>query len=89
MILHERIQDLAAAERELLHLRAHHPEGGVILWLPMLGASGHRLVHRRELVSVTTTCCTLHVPVLPNPFVERFEGEDPPVDAVEDELRQL
>ncbi len=53
VILHERIQDLAAAERELLHLRARHPEGGVILWPPMLDASGHRLVHRRELVPVT------------------------------------
>jgi len=84
--LQDWIQDLAAAERKLLHLRARHPEGGVVLRLPLLGGLQHRLVHRHELVPVTSM---LQVPILPNPLVERFEGKYILVDAVVDELRQL
>ena len=87
MTLQEWIQDLAAAERKLLHLRARHPEGGVVLRLPLLGGLQHRLVHRHELVLRVTSM--LQVPILPDPLVERCEGEDIFVDAVKDELRQL
>ena len=86
MILHARIQDLAAAEHRLLHLRARHPQGRVVLRLQLLGGLQHRLVHRHELVQVTSM---LDGPVLLNPLVESFEGKDLFVDAVNDELRQL
>ena len=87
MTLHERLQYLAAAERKLLHLRARHPQGRVVLRLPLLGGLQHRLVHRHELVLRVTSM--LQVPILPDPLVERCEGEDIFVDAVKDELRQL
>ena len=86
MTLHERLQDLAAADRKLLHLRARHPQGRVVLQLPLLGGLQHRLVHRHELVRVTSM---LDGPELLNPLVECFEGKDLLVDAVKDELRQL
>ena len=86
MTLQEWIQDLAAAERKLLHLRARRPEGGVVLRLPLLGGLQHRLVHRHKLVRVTSM---LDGPVLLNPLVETFEGKDLFVDAVNDEPRQL
>ena len=86
MPLHEGTEDIAAAERKLLHLRARRPEGGVVLRLPLLGGLQHRLVHRHKLVRVTSM---LDGPVLLNPLVECFEGKDLLVDAVKDELRQL
>ena len=87
MPLHEGTEDIAAAERKLLHLRARRPEGGVVLRLPLLGGLQHRLVHRHELVLRVTSM--LQIPILPDPLVERCEGEDIFVDAVKDELRQL
>ena len=86
MTLHERLQDLEAAKRELLHLRARHPQGRVVLRLPLLGRLHHRVVHRHELVPITSM---LQVPIFRDPLVESFEGKDLLVHAVEDELRQL
>jgi len=84
--LHERLQDLEAAKRELLHLRARHPQGRVLNRLPLLGRLQHRVVHRHELVPVTSLP---PVPILRDLLVESFEGKDILVDAVVDELRQL
>ena len=86
MTLHERLQDLEAAKRKLLHLRAIHPQGHALNRLPLLGRLQHRVVHRHELVRVTSM---LDGPELLNPLVECFEGKDLLVDAVKDELRQL
>ena len=83
--LHERPQDLEAAQRKLLHLRARHPQGRVLNRLPLLGVQ-HRVVHRHELVTVTSMP---PVPILRDALVERFEFKDLLVDAVVDELRQL
>ena len=86
MTLHARLQDLEAAKRELLHLRARHPQGRVVLRLPLLGRLHHRVVHRHELVTVTSMP---PVPILRDLLVESFEGKYILVDVVVDELRQL
>ena len=76
---------IEAAKGEFLHLRARHLQGRVLLRLPLLGVQ-HRLVHRHELVPVTSMP---PVPILRDLLVESFEGKYILVDAVVDELRQL